>query len=114
MLATCPRCGTRVMPMPDGRCPACKRPWSGDPVEAGPAEETAAATGTPKRKGLRREHIRALCGVAAVLGSVSIMREDSHGLVLLFDLGVVILAGIGILLTYVWPRRAEKEGGRTT
>jgi hypothetical protein len=39
MLVNCPRCGTRVLPMADGRCPACKRRMDG--------EDEADAAATP-------------------------------------------------------------------
>ena len=52
MLVNCPLCGTRVLPMADGRCPACKRRMDGedgadDAPAPGPVASRPAAPAGP-------------------------------------------------------------------
>jgi len=99
---TCPSCERRVEPMPNGRCPACKQALP----EAGKAGKAGASTRTD-RKWTRRDSIRTACLVLMVLAIVNLNREGSHGVTRLFDAGMAIVGGLGLVLVSVWPKRAD-------
>jgi hypothetical protein len=90
MMVVCPHCDTRVMPMKDGRCPACRRGLSPDAPEP-PAKPTREPP--PTAKATTAQKIGAVVGFVAamILLEIILLSDAGEGG---FDINRVILFGI--------------------